>query len=68
VGGNGAVDRLGFPETSGFARSVDDVGQIAARLLRDNDSYRASVATIIPAASKVLGFDVVAKRLGEFFR
>lgn len=67
VGGNGAVDRVGFPETCGFARSIDDVAQIVARLLTDNDSYRTSIATMIPAASKVLGFNVVAKRLEEFF-
>jgi hypothetical protein len=68
VGGNGAVDRVGFPETCGLSRSIDDVAQIAARLLTDNDSYRTSIATIIPAASKVLGFNVVAKRLEELFR
>ena len=67
VGGNGAVDQLGFPESCGFGRSIDDVGQIGRRLLTDKDSYRTSVAAMIPAATKVLGFDVIAKRLGEFF-
>jgi hypothetical protein len=67
VGGNGAVDRLGFPESCGFARSIDDVRRIAVRLLTDKDSYRTCVAAMIPAATKVLGFEVIAKRLREFF-
>jgi hypothetical protein len=68
VGGNGAVDRLGFPESCGFGRSIDDVAQIGQRLLTDKNSYRTSVAAMIPAATKVLGFEVIAKRLREFFR
>jgi hypothetical protein len=68
VGGNGAIDRLGFPETCGFARSIEEVGKIAERLLTDANFSRTTVAVMIPAASKVLGFGVVAKQLGEFFR
>jgi hypothetical protein len=67
VGGNGAIDRLGFPETCGFARSIEEVGQIAERLLTDANAYRTTVAAMIPAASKVLGFEVVAARLADFF-
>ena len=67
VGGNGAIDRLGFPETCGWARSLDEIGQIASRLLTDGEFYRNRVAALIPAATKILGFEVVAKQLGEFF-
>jgi hypothetical protein len=67
VGGNGAIDRLGFPETCGFARTIDEIEQIASRLLIDRDFYRTSAAAIVPAASKALGFEVVAKQLAEFF-
>ncbi len=67
VGGNGAIDRLAFPETNGFARSITEIGQLAARLLSDGDFYRASIATMIPAASKSLSFNVVAKQLEMFF-
>jgi hypothetical protein len=67
VGGNGAVDRLGFPETCGFARSIEEIRQIAERLLRDDEFYRKSVAGMIPAASKALGFKVVAAQLADFF-
>ncbi|HEX4630927.1 MAG TPA: hypothetical protein VH188_08160 [Chthoniobacterales bacterium] len=67
VGGNGAIDRLGFPDTCAFARSIDEVGKIGERLLCDGDFYRTNVAAIIPAASRVLGFKIVAKQLAEFF-
>jgi hypothetical protein len=66
VGGNGAIDRLGFPETCGGSRSVAELGQIAGRLLADHEFYRTTVGSMIPAASKVLGFKVIAKQLKEF--
>jgi hypothetical protein len=68
VGGNGAVDRLAFPEACGFGRSIAEIGQLASRLLSDGNFYRASVAAMIPPASKSLSFEIVAKQLGEFFR
>ena len=68
VGGNGAVDRLAFPETNGFARSVAEIEQLASRLLTDGNFYRASVTALVPAASKSLSFEVVAKQLEIFFR
>src|SRR5947207_3895942 len=67
VGGNGAVDRLAFPETSGFARSIAEIEALATRLLNDRDFYRAGVAGMVPAASKSLSFEFVAKQLDEFF-
>ena len=68
VGGNGAIDRLGFPQSSGFGRSIDELQQIALRLLTDREFYRTSIGALIPAASKSLGFKVVAKELAEFFK
>jgi hypothetical protein len=66
AGGNGAIDRLAFPETCGFARSISEVEQLASRLLTDGAFYQSSVKAMIPAASKSLGFEVVAKQLEEF--
>ena len=68
VGGNGAIDRSGFPGTCGFARSIDELERIAARLLTDRESYRSTVAASIPAAAKIVGFEIIAKRLAEFFK
>jgi hypothetical protein len=67
AGGNGAIDRLAFPETCGFARSISEVEQLASRLLTDGEFYQSSVKAMIPAASKSLGFEVVAKQLEAFF-
>jgi hypothetical protein len=68
VGGNGAVDRLAFPETNGFARSIAEIEQLASRLLTEGNFYRASVTALVPAASESLSFKVVAKQLEMFFR
>lgn len=68
AGGNGAIDRLAFPETSGFARSISEVEQLASRFLTDAESYQCSVKAMIPAASKSLGFGTLAKQLEAFFR
>lgn len=68
AGGNGAIDRLAFPATCGFARPISEVEQLASRLLTEGDFYRASVTAMIPAASKTLSFEVVAKQLAEFFK
>ena len=68
VGGNGAVDRLAFPETCGFARSIAEIEALATRLLNDRDFYRGGVAGMVQMAAKSLSFEVVAKQLEEFFR
>ncbi len=68
AGGNGAIDRLAFPDTCGFARSINEVEQLASRLLTDREFYQSSVKAMISAASKTLGFEVVAKQLEAFFR
>ncbi|HSV63248.1 MAG TPA: hypothetical protein VLH83_07865 [Chthoniobacterales bacterium] len=68
VGGNGAIDRVAFPETCGGSRSITELEQVAQRLLTDADFYRTRVAAIVPAATNVLGFDVIARLLADFFR
>src|ERR1041384_5300696 len=67
VGGNGAIDRLGFPETCGFARSIDELRDIAQRLLTEREFYQACTTTMIPAATRALGFETVARKLAAFF-
>ncbi|HSP44599.1 MAG TPA: hypothetical protein VLO30_01275 [Chthoniobacterales bacterium] len=68
VGGNGAVDRLAFPESCGYARSIAEMEELAFRFLTNREFYQATVAAMIPAAMKTLGFEVVAKQLEEFFK
>ncbi len=68
VGGNGAIDRLAFPESCGFARSIDDIGKAALRLLTDRAHYQESVASMESVASQRLSFNGVAEELRDFFR
>jgi len=68
AGGNGAIDRLAFPETCGFARSISEVEQFASRLLTNGEFYQGSVEAMIPAASKSVGFGTIGKKLETFFR
>lgn len=67
VGGNGAIDRLAFPETCGSNRAMGEIGQIAARLLTDREDYEANVADMEIAAAEHLSFKVVAEQLRAFF-
>jgi len=67
VGGNGAIDRLAFPESCGFNRSIAEIGQIAARLLTNPGDHEASVATMEMVAAKHLSFSLVAEQLRAFF-
>ena len=67
VGGNGAIDRLAFPDTCGFARSIEDIGRTALRLLTEGQSYQETVANMKIVASQRLSFEVVAKQLEDFF-
>lgn len=68
AGGNGAIDRLAFPESCGFARSIEDIGRTAFRLLTDRTHYQESVAGMEPVATRRLSFKVVAEELEHFFR
>ena len=67
VGGNGAIDRLAFPASCGFNRSIAEIGQIAARLLTQRNEYEASVAEMESVAARSLSFKVVAEQLSSFF-
>ena len=67
VGGNGAIDRLAFPDTCGFAHSISEIAQTALRLLTDGAHYRESVASMETIASQRIAFKVVAEELEDFF-
>jgi len=67
VGGNGAVDRLAFADTCGFARSIDEVGKIATRLLQDRERYEETVAESQRRALEHLSFATIAKQVKDFF-
>ncbi len=65
VGGNGAIDRLAFPEICGAGRSIGEVQQIALRLLTDTPAYREAVNKMENASA--VSFKVMAEKLKTFF-
>ncbi len=65
VGGNGAIDRLGHPETCGAGRSGDELRAIAQTLLTDDAAYGAAVTKL--SANERLGFNAVAGELEKFY-
>lgn len=68
VGGDGAIDRLGFPATCGFGRSLGELTGLAAILLRDLDFYAATIAASQELAEERLSYPVVARQLAHFFK
>ncbi|MBA3762495.1 MAG: hypothetical protein H0X04_04010 [Chthoniobacterales bacterium] len=68
VGGNGALEREGFPQLCGVSRSIAEVTGIAERLLRDEALYRQAVSDSQERAGERLSFSNVAAHLQIFFQ
>ena len=67
VGGNGAIDRLAFPELSGYGRAMSEVGTAAKQLLTDDDFYLRQVELLAQPATSVISFERIAEALRQFF-
>lgn len=67
VGGDGAVDRLGFAQTCGYGRSLGELRELASRLLRENHFHSEVVARSQEAAAANLSFAAVARSLEDYF-
>lgn len=67
VGGDGTIDRLAFPATSGYGRSLGELQELAARLLGEPDFYDEIVSDSQRLARERLIFAVVASEVEEFF-
>ncbi|MGI8819741.1 MAG: hypothetical protein ACR2ID_02545 [Chthoniobacterales bacterium] len=68
VGGSGAIDRIGHPQTCGAGRSGVELMELAQRLLGERDFYERTVSESQHPASERLSFPVVAQQLEEFFQ
>ena len=68
VGGDGAIDRLGFPRTCGFGRSLGELRELAKRLLQDARFHAEIVAESQAEAKKRVSFEAVALQLAAFFQ
>ena len=67
LGGDGAIDRLAFPATCGCGRSLGELQDLAARLLREPDFYDEIVVQSQALARERLRFEAVAPQLTAFF-
>ncbi len=67
VGGDGAIDRIAFPETCGLGRSLGELRELAARLLHDDRFYAETVARSQERGREHLGFEAIARQVAEFF-
>lgn len=67
VGGDGAVDRLGFPQTCGYGRSLGELQELADRLLRDDDFHAEVVAASQREGAAQVGFEPIARELADYF-
>jgi hypothetical protein len=68
VGGDGAIDRVGFPEICGHGRSLGELNDLAMRLLRDPEFYSTTVAASQESARERVGYPTVAKQLDRFYK
>jgi hypothetical protein len=68
VGGNGATERLVFPDICGHGRDVEQLFDLAARLLEHPHDCEAVMQRALETARERLSFAAVGKRLEDFFR
>ena len=63
VGGNGAIERIAFPEICGARRSIAELVEVAIDLLTKHDTYTQVIAGSQQAAAERLSFAAVAAQL-----
>jgi hypothetical protein len=68
VGGNGATERLVFPELCGHGRDVDQLFDLAARLLDHPHDCEEVVEKAQQAAQEKVSYTAVSRRLETFFQ
>ncbi len=66
VGGDGAVERMAFPDTSGLGRTPEQLSAIASSLLADEATYRHALTQVESTAARTLSFSAVAEKLQKF--
>jgi hypothetical protein len=67
VGGDGATERLAFPDLCGHGRTHEQLFDIAARLLEHPHDIPNVVADALTRARDHLSFATAARRLEQFF-
>ena len=67
VGGDGAIERIAFPKTTGALRTITEIGSMALDLLKDADLCAAIVAESQERARERLSFETARSQLAKFF-
>ena len=67
VGGDGAIERIAFPDTCGLGRDAQELREIAARLLQDDPACEAAAAQSRRIALDKLSFFAVSRDLAHYF-
>jgi hypothetical protein len=67
IGGDGAIERIAFPDFCGLARTPEELAEIAALLLQDDPAHTAAAARSRQLALDHLSFLVVSNELAGYF-
>ena len=67
VGGDGAIERIAFPETSGEKRSEEELIEIARRLLTNEDQRQEVAGRATKIAKEKLSFAIGRDAVVRFF-
>jgi len=67
VGGDGAIERIAFPDLCGLGRGAEELGEIAALLLRDDAAWTKAVERSREVALARVSFAAVAGDLAGYF-
>jgi hypothetical protein len=63
LGGNGAIERLAYPDLNSHGRGFDELMELAQRLLKDNQFYEEQIAKAESLAQERLAFSVIREEL-----
>jgi hypothetical protein len=67
VGGDGAIERIAFPDLCGLCRDPEALHEIAAELLANDDACAAAATHARQLALERLSFPAVAAELANYF-
>jgi hypothetical protein len=67
VGGDGAIDRIAFPQTCGEGRTTNELTAIAADLLKDTNKRATLILETQWRAMERLSFQAIRPQLEKFF-
>ncbi len=67
VGGDGAIERVAFPDSCGLARDPETLREIAGHLLRDDAACEAAAERSRQIALEHLSFSAVSRELARYF-